>query len=134
MGPETISVKPGYDAAKTTLQTTVDGFTPPEGSRPSDLTTAMDSAACSGTPSLSRVIELLKAVAASAAGDHQAGVAALNNGMTSVNSWVGTVGGIDAAGGVAITQPDTVTPTDGPAPQLAPKPPTQPITPGTAGS
>ena len=42
-------------------------------------------------------------------------------------------GGIDAAGGAAVTQPDTVTPT-GPAAQLAPKPPKQPISPGTAHS
>ncbi|MCB0930158.1 MAG: hypothetical protein KDB70_20105 [Mycobacterium sp.] len=133
MSGEKISVKPGYPAAKTNLQSVVDGFTPAEGSRPADLNAAMDAATSSGTPSLARVIELLKAVAASAAEDHQAGVAALQSGMSTVNSWVGTLGGIDAAGGAAVTQPDTVTPT-GPAAQLAPKPPKQPISPGTAHS
>lgn len=106
MGPDEISVKPGYPAAKTNLQNTVDGFTPPEGQRPADLTAAMDSATASGTPSLARVIELLKAVAASAAEDHAAGVATLNSGMATVNSWATTVTSIDGSGAEAVVTGD----------------------------
>ncbi|MCB0927112.1 MAG: hypothetical protein KDB70_04135 [Mycobacterium sp.] len=119
MAPETISVKPGYDAAKANLQTAVDAFTPPEGQRPSDLTAAMEGATSSGTPSLSRVIELLNAVAKSAAEDHAAGVEKLTSRMSTVNSWKTTVTGIDSAGGEGVAGVPPVTPPAGPPAQVA---------------